>query len=163
MAHYGTEAGFEAYALQMGYTPVEGAVDPALERATMWLDGTYGARYPGMPTGGYEQELGWPRTGATNCKGYVIPPSVIPAEIERATYEATLRELAKPGGLQPDVTVGQVKKSVSISGAVSVTYADEGGVVQAQTPTLVIVDNMLACLLSGGKAGRSQTVWLQRA
>src|SRR5262245_8388709 len=163
MAHYGTEAAFEAYCIQMGYTPVEGAVDPALERATLWLDGTYGSRYPGQPTDGRDQELGWPRTGAVDCKGYAIQPDVIPAEIERATYEAALRELANPGGLSPDVTVGRVYKSVSVSGAVSVTYADEGGVAQSQQPTITIVDNMLACLLGGGQAGRSMTKWLQRA
>jgi hypothetical protein len=84
-------------------------------------------------------------------------------EIERATYEATLRELAQPNSLSPDVTVGRVYKSVSVSGAVSVTYADEGGVVAAQTPTLTVVDNMLSCLLGGGaQAGQSMVKWLKR-
>jgi hypothetical protein len=163
MPHYGTETGFEKYCIRMGYTPVEGVVDPALERATLWLDNTYGARYPGRPTEGRDQALGWPRTGAVDCKGYTIPPDEVPSEIERSTYEAALRELASPGGLSPDVTVGQVKKSVSISGAVSVTYADEGGVVQAQLPTLTVVDNMLSCLLGGAQSGRSVTKWLSRA
>jgi hypothetical protein len=163
MAHYGSEAEFEAYCLQMGYTPAEGDVDPALERATLWLDNTYGARYPGTPTGGRAQDLGWPRTGAVDCKGYVIPPDEIPTEIERATYEATLRELSSPNSLSPDVTVGKVYKSVAVSGAVSVTYADEGGVVASQSPTLTIVDSMLSCLLAGGQAGRSMVKWLKRS
>lgn len=163
MAHYGTEAAFEAYCIQMGYTPVEGPVDPALERASLWLDNTYGTRYPGRPTNGRAQELGWPRTGAVDCKGFAIPPDEIPTEIERSTYEATLRELANPNSLSPDVTVGRVYKSVSVSGAVSVTYSDEGGVVASQSPTLTVVDNMLSCLLGGGQMGQSMTRWLQRA
>jgi hypothetical protein len=164
VAHYGTEAGFESYCIQMGYTPVAGEVNPALERSSLWLDNTYGPRYPGVPTDGRDQDLGWPRTGAVDCKGHVIASDEIPVEIQRSTYEATLRELAKPGSLSPDVTVGRVQKSVSVSGAVSVTYADEGGVVQSQKPTLTVVDSMLSCLLGGsGEVGRSVTKWLSRA
>jgi len=168
MAHYGTEENFEAYCIRMGYTPSAGAVDPALERATLWLDNTYGSRYPGTPTGGRAQELGWPRTGAVDCKGQTIPVDEVPAEIERATYEGTLRELAVPNSLSPDVVAGQVKTSVSVSGAVSVTYATgkDGTVVAGQVPTLTVVDNMLACLLggaAGGAQGRSITKWLKRA
>ena len=164
MAHYGTEAAFEAYCARMGYTAASGDVDPALERATAYLDGHYGARYPGKPTGGYEQVLGWPRTGATNCQGYVVPSDVVPKEIEAATYEAALRELATPSYLSPDVITGQIKKSVSVDGAVSVTYADaEGGLVASQTPTLTIVDSMLSCLLGGAVTGRSSVKWLLRS
>ena len=163
MAHYGTDSEFSDYCERMGYAPVAGDIDPALERASLWLDNTYGSRYPGTPTAQRSQELGWPRIGAVDCKGYVIPPDEIPIEIERATYEATLRELANPYSLSPDVTVGQVYKSVSVSGAVSVTYADEGGVVAAQSPTLTVVDNMLSCLLGDtGRAGQSMTKWLKR-
>jgi Putative DnaT-like ssDNA binding protein len=166
VANYGTEQGFEDYCLTMGYTPTDGDVVPALSRATLWLDNTYGSRYPGKPTGGRAQELGWPRTGARDCKGFVIPPDEIPIEIERSTYEATLRELASPNSLSPDVVAGQVKKSVSISGAVSVDYAvgeGAGGVVSSQQPTLTVVDNMLSCLLAGGQSGQSMTKWLNRA
>jgi hypothetical protein len=88
---------------------------------------------------------------------------VIPAEIERATYEGALRELSKSGSLQPDVTAGKVYKSVSVTGAVSVTYADEGGVVASQMPTLTVVDTMLSCLLGGGQQGQSMTKWLKRS
>ena len=92
MAHYGTEAAFEAYCARMGYTASSGDVDPALERATAYLDGHYGARYPGKPTGGYAQVLGWPRTGVTDCHGYTVPSDTVPPAIENATYEAALRE-----------------------------------------------------------------------
>jgi len=162
VAHYGTEAKFEEYCLQMGYTPTEGEVDPALERATLWLDTYYGPRYPGKRTEGRSQPLGWPRTGVVDCQGQVVAPDEVPIEIERATYEAALRELSAPYSLSPDVTAGKVYKSVSVSGAVSVTYAHEGGVVASQRPTLTIVDDMLSCLLSAGQAGRSMVKWLQR-
>jgi hypothetical protein len=163
VAHYGTEAAFEAYCARMGYTASSGDVDPALERATAYLDGHYGARYPGKPTGGYAQVLGWPRTGVTDCHGYTVPSDTVPPAIENATYEAALRELATPSSLSPDVVTGQIKKSVSVEGAVSVTYADpEGGAIAGQTPTLTVVDNMLNCLLGGAVSGRSVTKWLMR-
>lgn len=167
MAHYGTAEDFATYCARMGYTPATGEVDPALERGSMYLDGHYGARYPGKPTGGYEQELGWPRTGVTDCRGYQVPSDVVPKEITNASYECAMRELSAPGSLSPDVITGQIKKSVSVDGAVSVTYADaeQGGAVASQMPTLTIVDNMLACLLGGagsGVSGRSVTKWLQR-
>jgi hypothetical protein len=167
MAHYGSEEGFEAYCVRLGYTVSPGEVPPALERGTAYLDGHYGASYPGVPTSD-TQELGWPRTGAVNCRGYAIPSDVIPKEIENATYEATRRELTTPGGLTPDVVVGQIKQSVSVDGAVSVTYATGKGstadIVAAQTPTITAIDNMLACLLAGGNsAGNSRVKWLSRA
>ena len=163
MAHYGSESGFEAYCLRLGYTVSPGEVDPALERATAYLDGHYGVRYPGVPTGGYSQELGWPRTGVTDCRGYPVPSDVVPMEIEYATYEATRRELTTPGGLHPDVVEGQIKKSVSVEGAVSVTYADpQGGAVASQQPVVTQIDQMLACLLGGAVSGRTVTKWLAR-
>jgi hypothetical protein len=66
MAGYGTDAGFTAWASENGYTlPAEApSVEVLRNRGAGYIDGVYGARFSGIPTGGFEQERAWPRTGA---------------------------------------------------------------------------------------------------
>src|SRR5215217_9783086 len=80
--------------------------EAALRRAMAYLEGHYGPRYTGTRRYGREQALMWPRSGATDSEGWVIDIDVVPIEVERATAEAALRELAEPGFLSPDVTTG---------------------------------------------------------
>lgn len=92
----------------------------ALVRATDYIDARYRHRlksgrwqsmFVGERTAGRSQAHEWPRTGATDYEGNEIDDDVVPVEVEYATYEAALRELAEPGSLSPDfVPSGQVIK-----------------------------------------------------
>src|SRR5262245_30981737 len=100
------------------------AAEASARRAAIWLDAHYRTRLPGTRTHGRAQALEWPRKNAADIEGNLIADNEIPVEWLAANSEVACRELASPGILSPDVTLGRVKKSVSVSGAVSVTYAD---------------------------------------
>lgn len=124
---YASVEGAAAYAADHGLTfPASdtAGTESALRRATAWIDGAYGPRFPGQRKNGRGQALQWPQVGGVDAYGAEIPEDEVPTEIVRATIEAAVRELANPGALSPDVNPSSVIKSASVSGAVSVTYAD---------------------------------------
>lgn len=159
--HYGTIAGADAYhsaRLNAGWTGDDTAKTAALIRASSWIDATYGARFDGIRSGGREQLLAWPRTNARDGSGEAISSDAVPIEVERAVYEAALRELTTPGSLSPDIIPGSIKKKVRVEGAVEVEYA--AGRAKDMMPILAAVDGLLASLLS---RGASRTNWVIRA
>lgn len=101
----------------------------------------------------------WPRSGAYveySVNGplfyrtyaglwYTIANNEIPFEVKRATAEAALRELTTPGVLFPDIKANKIIKNVSISGSISVTYADTS--IQAQRTIVSIVTAILRPLI----------------
>jgi hypothetical protein len=127
----------------------EALAEQALRRATLWLDSTYRSRFPGWRTHYRLQGLEWPRQGAydQNVVPQYIAVDEIPTEIKKATVIAAVREKASAGSLSPDVTPGQIKKSVSVEGAVSVEYAIGTGGVTDQRPVVTMIDDVLASLL----------------
>lgn len=98
MAGYGTDSGFTAWANAAGHTVPAGSIEAARQRGSSYIDALYGARFTGSPTGGIQQELAWPRTGAT-AFGQALATDLIPTRVEKASYEAALIELANPGSL----------------------------------------------------------------
>lgn len=109
MANYGTVAGYKAYADARGTSYVgktDDEITQALVRASSYIDGAYRASFPGYKTGRREQVLEWPRTNATDGAANSLPSDEVPVEIENATYEGAIRELASPGSLAPDVAAG---------------------------------------------------------
>jgi hypothetical protein len=133
--------------------------EPALRRATEWIDASFRDLFVGLRKGGRTQGLEWPRIGAyitmvdngirmsPSWRGFsiMISENEIPKEIERATSEAALREITNPGVLYTDVVPGQIIKSVSVSGAVSVTYAD--GSAKGQQTLIPIIGAIISPLL----------------
>lgn len=103
---YGSVADCAAYALARGLafaaTPAP-AAEAALRRATAFID-SHRARFPGYRRNLRDQALEWPRIGASDAAGNAIPYDAVPIEIVNATFEAAIRELAKPGALSPDLT-----------------------------------------------------------
>jgi hypothetical protein len=84
-----------------------------------------------------------------------------------ANSEVAALELATPGFLSPTVTMSRIKKSVSVSGAVSVEYAVGEGVsdlVLGERPIVTRVDDLLSGLITTTLAsGRTLVQFLKRA
>lgn len=152
---YGTAAAFIAYhtARLRDVTPYDSAeIEGALLVASEWLDGAFHERWPGRrllsPT---SQVRDWPRSWATySDRYYWIDATVVPVEIEHATYEAALRHLVDETALLTDYTPDKYE-SVSIDGAVAVKYRKLDAVtVQKQFP---IIGHILGRLLGGANGG----------
>lgn len=150
MAGYGSDDGFTAYAAANGYTVPAGSIPAARARGSIYIDGTYGIRFPGTPTGGIDQERAWPRTGATDWYGNVVDASTVPASVINASYEAALLELTTPGSLSAVVTGAGRVTMERVEGAVTVQYAAPSGKVDLvcdNTPTSTLIAGILAPLL----------------
>ena len=132
--------------------------EPALRRATAWLDASYKGQWQGYRVNARAQALDWPRSGAVDANGYTVDNLTIPAEIITATCEAALRELAAPGRLSPDYVAAEAVKTAS-AGPVSVTFKDGGGAGSVM-PILTVVDGILSNLIG---AGSRNTIGLVRA
>ena len=99
MAGYGDDTGFAAYLAAAGIALPVGAPLPAVlrQRGSDYLDATYGARLMcSAPTGGFDQERAWPRTGHL-IYGAAIDDTAIPAAWVQASYRAAYREASTPG------------------------------------------------------------------
>ncbi len=92
-----------------------GDVTSARARGSIYIDGLYGRRFPGVPTGGASQDDEWPRTDATDYYGNALDPNTVPARVVNAAYEATLLELAKPDSLTATLTPDQRKVLTEVS------------------------------------------------
>lgn len=101
------------------------AIEVAARKAALWLDGEYGARYPGKPTQGRAQALGWPRVGVVDPQGYAVATDEIPAEMKIAQAEAAWRILTG-ADLAPDQDNGRVVTERTV-GPISTKYAEPTG------------------------------------
>ena len=98
MAGYGDDTGFAAWLADAGLT-VPATPTPAVlrQRGSDYLDATYAARLQcSAPTGGFDQERAWPRTGHM-IYGAEIGDTAIPATWVQASYRAAYREAVTPG------------------------------------------------------------------
>lgn len=160
MAIYGTVSDADAYHLARGnaaWTGDNAVKTAALQRATDYIDGRYRkmtaggcwvSMFRGARTDGRAQDLEWPRTGATDGEGNEIPDDEVPVEVEHATYEAALRELADPGSLSPTFTPSQQVTREKV-GPVEVAYAEGqgSGAMPANRPVVPAIDDIIAGLL----------------
>lgn len=148
---YGTFAGYVAYWAERGTTvlSLQPAVEAGLLVASEYLDGNYRRMFPGQKTGLRAQAREWPRNGAYDYIMQTIQSDEIPDEMIRATYETASRQLATPGSLRTDSTLGTSIQSVAVSGAVSVVYAGAARVEDLQL-SIPVVDAILAPILLGG-------------
>jgi hypothetical protein len=157
---YGTLEGADSYHEARGNAAWAAGSDEArtgaLIRATDYIDGRYrvllasgrwSSMFPGVRTAGRGQPNEWPRTGASDYDGDPIQPDEIPEEVERATYEAALRELASPGSLSPDFISSEAVTREKV-GPIEVTYADAAVAGQLPNrPVIPVIDEILAPLL----------------
>lgn len=146
---YGSLAGALVYHTARGNTAWTGSTDdfrlPALVRSSSAIDLMFGATFPGVRTGGRTQERAWPRVGVPQViPTLILGPDEIPIEVEYATYEGGLRELAKPGSLMPDVAAGApLVKRKRVEGVGEIEYAFTG----PATPQFTLMQSLLQGVL----------------
>jgi len=149
---YGTLSESKTYHADRGNTAWAGADDSALSKALLrgseFIDNEYRDGFPGCKVGGRDQVREWPRNDAYDYENDIIPFDTVPIEVQRATYEAALRELESPGSLQPDFVPATQLKKASVDGAVSVEYVSVVGAASAQ-PIITIVSGILRPILTG--------------
>ena len=150
MAGYGDDAGFTAWLDVNGYTLPEGAPSAAVlrQRGAAYVDGLYGPRFSGIPTGGFSQERQWPRTGAY-AYGQPIPGDTIPDAVIKASYAAAWQEASDPGSLSVFGSAATAIKRERVEGAVEVEYQTSSGGWSAESlsPVLTSVEGLLAPFL----------------
>ena len=99
MAGYGDDMAFAAWLADAGLSLPVGAPLPAVlrQRGSDYLDATYAARLDrSAPTGGFDQERAWPRTGHM-VLGMAVGDADIPSAWVRASYRAAWREATTLG------------------------------------------------------------------
>lgn len=165
MAAYGTLAAADAYHQDRGnttWTGTDAAKQAALLRASDYVDslsqrqvspGVYEQVFGGVRTGGRAQARVWPRTGAYDSDGNLLPSDTVPVEVEYAVYEASLREITVPGSLAPDYVPATAVKREKVD-VLEVEYAT-GTVVGGVSPTSPVIASVWAYLagLIGARAG----------
>lgn len=152
---YGTVVDFKTYHNSRGnattivdLTDVE--IESALLVASEWLDNTYRNLWDGEKFGQREQIRDWPRSSAFDANKDPIDYKTVPVEVERATYEAALRQATSPNSLSVDWTPNKYDK-VSVDGAIFVEYRTFTEASDTQT-RFAIIDNILSVLISGGNS-----------
>jgi len=149
MAGYGTDSALKAYWDAAGYTYAADAPFAALrQRGSAYIDGTYGMRFPGQPTGGLAQEREWPRTGAT-AYGAALESDLIPTRVEQASYEAAYIELKKPGSLSVSFDPARKVKRQKVEGIEREFFepADSGNIFAPDALVSTVIEGLLAPLI----------------
>lgn len=156
---YGTVEGADAYHLARGNAAwaaaTEQAKQGALTRASAYIDGvgtqlpTTGCTlvFPGRKTGGRAQPLQWPRSGAVDRDGDAIPAEEVPREVEQAVYEGALRELAKPGSLNPDYVASKAVKRAKVGPLDTEFFGPEDVDGQPNKPVVGIINDILTPIM----------------
>jgi hypothetical protein len=145
MAGYGDDAKFNAWMASNGYSLPDGGVAVAVlrQRGSAYVDGLYGSRFSGQPTGGFEQERAWPRVDAC-AHGQTIPSDVVPVAIEHASYHAVYQEAVSPGSLSVAASTSGAIKREKVD-VLEVEYvAGTGDAVADATIRLSAVEGLLA-------------------
>jgi hypothetical protein len=120
--------------------------EAAIRRAARYLDGM---RWKGERTSKRAQSMDWPRFGATDCDGTLIPSDEVPVEVERANALLAFYELANPGALDPTVTIGTLAKREKVD-VIEVEYRGQAATVDSVRPVVTAAQDMISCLVLGG-------------
>ena len=157
---YGSDSGFTAWLAINGLTLPDGAPDAAIlrQRGSQYVDNTYGSRFWGAPTAGFDQERAWPRTGA-KAFGQTIPDDVIPVAVEQAAYAAAHQEAIKPGSLSVSGTATGAVKRKKIGPIEKEFFEGSGDVIADGTLKLSSVEGLLAPYLKPESTLASLGLW----
>jgi hypothetical protein len=147
MAGYGTDDGFNRWLSANGFALPDNPPSIAVlrERGSNYIDGTYGARFSGIPTGGFSQERAWPRTGAC-AYGQPIGDDVIPDAVVKASYVAALADAKAPGSLSVTYTPGTTKVLTKVD-KIEWDVIGDASAPGAMIPVLSAVEGLLVPFL----------------
>ena len=112
MTSYGDDEGFAAWLTSQGLTLPEDApsVDVLRQIGSTYVDAAYGYRLTcSRRTGGWEQELEFPRTGHY-VNGQLLPSDLIPTAWIHASYRAAYLNAVVPGWSTDQVTPGRITR-----------------------------------------------------
>jgi hypothetical protein len=150
MAGYGTDQGFEDWLTLNGYVLSVSAPAPAIlrQRGSVYIDGLYGERFTGSPTGEHAQERQWPRTDAVFGRaGTAIDENTIPAQVIEASYFAAYQEGLSPGSLSVSASgAGRVKRQ-KVDVVEREFFEGSGNAAADATPVFSQIEGLLAPLL----------------
>ena len=144
---YGSDSDFNAWMASMGYTLPSGSLAPAVLRfrGSMYIDGTYGNRFTGHPTGGFDQENFFPVTDGITTACVPIPPDVVPRGVVLASYFAAYQEAVAPGSLSVTTgSEGAIKREKVGQLEVEYAGASSSASIVTTSPILSSVDGLLA-------------------
>lgn len=152
MAGYGDDVGFAAWLTANGLSLPGGAPAPAVlrQQGSVYVDSTYGLRFPGQPTGGTMQEREWPRRGADDRYGVPIPDNVVPARVIDAAYTAAYQLAVAPSSLSVVIDPGKRVKRQKVD-TIEREFFDPGAVGSSIAPVMSQIDGLLAPLLTSSR------------
>jgi len=160
VAGYGSDQAFTDWAAENGYVTSSGDLTVAQlrQRASDYLDGFYGARFRGEPTGGIDQERAWPRINAIAWKTPVAD-DVIPRNVIIASYHAAIQEATKPGSLAISAANSGALKRKKIDTIEKEYFEGSGNAVTDNTIRLSAVEGLLAPFLIPEDAPAALGLW----
>lgn len=150
MASYGSDQGFTEWLSSQGLTlPVDSPAVAVLRQiGSSYVDAAYESRLQcSRRTGGFNQELAWPRIGHA-INGEAVPDDLIPVQWINASYRAAYLESIQPGWATGSTDPNRVVKRERVEGAVEVEYF--GGKDTGDSGTAL---GMTADALIGGMVG----------
>ena len=102
------------------------AKEISLQRATQYLDATYGGRYKGLRAD-EDQALMWPRMGVTDLSGYSYDYDEMPNPLLNATAEIADRVVAGDDLIADQTDTGKIKSQKVVVGPIEETIEYVGG------------------------------------
>lgn len=149
MAGYGDDSTFAAWLTANGLTLPGGAPTAAVlrQQGSLYVDGTYGLRFPGSPVGGAGQDREWPRTGASDRYGTAIADNTVPQRVIDASYMAAYQLAVAPGSLSVVVDPSKRVKRQKVD-TIEREFFELGDVSAAAAPVMSAIEGMLAPLLT---------------
>ena len=157
MAAYGDDAGFSAWMESQGLALPIDAPAPAVLRqiGSNYIDAAYECRLScSSRTGGFAQELAWPRSGH-HVKGQAVPDDFVPPAWVNASYRAAYLNAVTPGWAITGEDATRQTRRERVEGAVEVEYfaASEavGSDVAPGMPSDSIINGMVAMWLCSNK------------
>ena len=118
----------------------------AILRAARYMDTL---RWKGERAHKRAQAMDWPRYGATDCDGTLIPSDEVPVEVVRANIILAFYELNNQDGLSPEVTLAQVVEREKVD-VIEVEYRGQAVSVDSARPFITGAMDEIRCLLLGG-------------
>lgn len=123
--------------------------EAAIRRAARYLNAMW---WKGERTHKRNQAMAWPRYGATDCDGTLIPQGVVPVEIVNANALLAFYEAANPNALDPTVTLNAIARREKVD-VIEVEYRGQAATVENARPVVTAAQDQIRCLILGGRGG----------